>query len=333
MFHHHGRLRRWTPFLMALALTVACAADSGNRVPSYTIQRVVPDTGGNGPVRLGRLTFRGGIDIRGGGIGGLSGLAVFDDGRRFAAISDHGQVVRGDLSYDAGGGLAGASELTLQPLAGTGAKGLKRATDSEDLLRLPSGDWLVSFEGTPRVWRYPAAMGQRDALPVWLPVPADTATTPLNGGLEAMTLFADGRLLLLEEGNDNGNPVRRGWLAPGLPTAADDWQRLTYHARPGYRPTAAAALPDGGLLVLERHVSLLAGWGARLVRVPAAAVRPGGVLDGEEIASLGPPLPLDNYEGLTVRVGADGRLAVYLVSDDNFSPLQRTLLLMFTLDG
>lgn len=331
------RSGRWMTALLALGLTVACAADSAVPPAPATVRAVVPDHPApgaeGGAVRLGGLTYHGGIHIRGAGIGGLSGLSVSGDGQRFTAIGDRGHVVRGRLSYGPGGTLAGASDLGVQPLAGIHAKGLKRGADAEDLLRLPGGDWLVSFEGTPRLWRYGPDMGRADVVPVPVPVPADTATSPANGGLEAMTLFADGRMLVLEEGEDDGTPARRGWLAPRVPASAGEWQRVTYRARPGFRPTAAAALPDGGLLVLERHFSLLGGWGARLVRVPAAAVRPGGVLDGREVAEFGPPLPLDNYEGLSVRSGADGRLYVYVVSDDNFSPLQRTLLLLFTLDG
>ena len=40
---------------------------------------------------------------------------------------------------------------------------------------------------------------------------------------------------------------------------------------------------------------------------------------------------IDNMEGLSVHRAADGALVLTLISDDNFSPLQRTLLLQFTL--
>jgi hypothetical protein len=41
------------------------------------------------------------------------------------------------------------------------------------------------------------------------------------------------------------------------------------------------------------------------------------------------PLVVDNYEGIDVRAGSDGKNYLYLVSDDNFNPLQNTYLLMF----
>ena len=40
---------------------------------------------------------------------------------------------------------------------------------------------------------------------------------------------------------------------------------------------------------------------------------------------------IDNMEGLSVHRAADGALVLTLISDDNFSMLQRTLLLQFTL--
>jgi hypothetical protein len=56
------------------------------------------------------------------------------------------------------------------------------------------------------------------------------------------------------------------------------------------------------------------------------------VLAGAEIARLEPPLLADNFEGIAVAPAHRG-LHVLLVSDDNFHPLQRTLLLLFRYDA
>jgi hypothetical protein len=42
---------------------------------------------------------------------------------------------------------------------------------------------------------------------------------------------------------------------------------------------------------------------------------------------------IDNMEGLAVHRAATGELVLTLISDDNFSPIQRNLLLQFTLVG
>jgi hypothetical protein len=47
------------------------------------------------------------------------------------------------------------------------------------------------------------------------------------------------------------------------------------------------------------------------------------------IGELAPPLPSDNFEGLAVVPDAAGGAVLWVISDDNRSPLQRTLLLKF----
>ncbi len=106
---------------------------------------------------------------------------------------------------------------------------------------------------------------------------------------------------------------------------------LSYAKEGAFTPTGAARLPDGDVIVLERRFTLLGGLAARLLRLEAAALRPGAALGGRELARLGPPLSVDNMEGIATRRGPGGETLIYLISDDNFHPLQRTLLLMFEL--
>ncbi len=54
--------------------------------------------------------------------------------------------------------------------------------------------------------------------------------------------------------------------------------------------------------------------------------------ESEFQADRGQPLTIDNFEALATRRGPDGEILIYLMSDDNFSFFQRTLLLMFALD-
>ena len=109
------------------------------------------------------------------------------------------------------------------------------------------------------------------------------------------------------------------------------WSTLAYRPHGAFRPSGATLLPDGDVLVLERAFSLLGGFRSRLVRLPQDSIRPGAVLEGREIARLMPPLTHDNLEAVATRRGAHGETLIYLVSDDNFSVLQDTLLLMFAL--
>ncbi|HYD30529.1 MAG TPA: esterase-like activity of phytase family protein [Azospirillaceae bacterium] len=319
--------RRWATLLevaLACLVTVACLSrvetipGASTAVP---LSLEVPTLD-----RVGRLTYRGGLELQGdAGFGGLSSLSVLGDGNRFVAVSDVGAVIAGRLGYDDTGRLTEAGNFTTEPLLlEDGASEGKRGHDSEGLTRLPDGGWVVSFERHHRLLRYPRDFGRSGEPPVPLAVPPGLEDAPDNGGAEAVTTLADGRLLVLQEGA--GGAEHPAWVGDGR-----RWERLAYRPERRFRPTDAAMLPDGDVLVLERRASFAGGFGARIVRLKAAALRAGAVLEGEELARLGPPLTIDNFEGIAVQPGADGEVRVWIVSDNNFSVFQRTLLLMFTL--
>jgi hypothetical protein len=145
--------------------------------------------------------------------------------------------------------------------------------------------------------------------------------------LEALVALADGGLLALTEGQSNGSG-NVGYL-----WRDSAWSRLTYHAKANFKPTGASRLPGSDdLLVLERAAQTLSGFRVRLVRLAAGNIRAGAELRGEELASWGQSLTIDNFEALATRRGPDGEILIYLMSDDNFSFFQRTLLLMFALE-
>ena len=150
-------------------------------------------------------------------------------------------------------------------------------------------------------------------------------------GAEALVRLADGRFLILSEMASPRPGLARAMLLGGDPARpATHSAPLFYRAPEGFRATDATLLPDGRLLVLNRRADWLEGVGAALVVIDPRTIRPGAVLDGREIARLEWPFIVDNMEGLSVtREG--GRTIVWLASDDNFNPIQRTLLLKFAL--
>jgi hypothetical protein len=90
-------------------------------------------------------------------------------------------------------------------------------------------------------------------------------------------------------------------------------------------------LPSGDLLLLERKFSLLGGIGIRTRRIALASVAPGAVIDGPSIFNADLGNEIDNMEGIDAHVTPDGETVLTLISDDNFSMIQRNLLLQFTL--
>ncbi|AWK89223.1 esterase-like activity of phytase family protein [Azospirillum thermophilum] len=328
--------------LLLLVAAGGCAAGVQEMRPSPSVSRVPLDRERPAAETVGSLQFRGALDLTGvQGVVGLSGLWVAPDGSRFVAIGDSGTVAAGGLAYDSAGRLADARSVSSRPLPideGTSRKG--RRTDAEELVRIPDaagGGWLVSFERDHRFLHYGEGPDGPAGKPLRIEMPLDAAeTAPRNGGLEAVTILADGRLLAIEEGEEAARQEHRLWVSKkrfdaASPPGRQDWEQLTYRSAPQFRPAGAAALPDGGLLVLERRFSLIGGWGSRIVRVAAPALRPGGTVNGKELARLEPPMMNDNFEGIAVRQDPAGETLVYLISDDNGSPLQRTYLVMFAL--
>jgi hypothetical protein len=98
-----------------------------------------------------------------------------------------------------------------------------------------------------------------------------------------------------------------------------------------YDVSDAVLLPSGDLLVLERKFSLLAGVGIRIRRIGLKSVVPGAVVDGPSIFDADLGHEIDNMEGIDAHVTPEGDTVLTMVSDDNFSMIQRTLLLQFTL--
>ena len=93
----------------------------------------------------------------------------------------------------------------------------------------------------------------------------------------------------------------------------------------------AAVLPSGDILVLERKFSWLTGLFIRMRRVALTDIRPGALVDGPVLFSADLRQSIDNMEGLSVHRGPDGETVLTMISDDNFSRLQRTLLMQFEL--
>jgi hypothetical protein len=146
-----------------------------------------------------------------------------------------------------------------------------------------------------------------------------------------MARLADGRFLVFCEGSSDNHPVSDAILFDGDPADPATRAALLHYRRvPGYRVSDATILPDGRLLILNRRFQWLEGFSLVVTIAEARGLRAGATIERSEIARLEPPMTIDNMEGVSVTV-ENGRTIVWLVSDDNFFPLQQTLLLKFAL--
>ena len=270
--------------------------------------------------RLGRLLFLGGwaLSSNDGRFGGISALHVA--GGEMLALSDAGWRIR--LPLEPGRGPVRAEIAMVAQ--GPGSPDEKYNRDVESMV-VEGGDAWLGYEQANAVWRYRRgdfALGSAAEPPAM-------ARWRGNRGAEAMVRLADGRFLVFSEGSGGeseallfaGDPA-----VPGTPAS-----RLRYRPPEGYRITDAALLPDGRLALINRRVNLLEGFTTRLTLARLPELNEGALIAGEEAATFAGAVTRDNFEALSVtREG--GRTILWIASDDNYSPLQRTLLMKFALE-
>ena len=310
----------------------AAGCSPGLAAPLEIVARGVPLHADNPERQIaGSLRYRGGLELTSSDsrFGGLSALLLSEDGTRLTATTDRGHWITARLIADPNGAPRALAEAEIGALHGPGGVHLrgKSEADSESLTRLADGALAVGFERQHRLWRYPAGANPLAGHPEEIPAPAALQSLRSNSGIEALATLADGALLAIAEGRKNED------TSPAFLWRGGVWSELVYPRVPGFRPTGATTLPGGDLLVIERSFNIFDGVAIRLQRIAAAQIRAGATLRGTTLAVLRRPLTLDNMEGVAARRNpATGETLLYLISDDNFGPLQRTLLLVFALE-
>jgi hypothetical protein len=289
-----------------------------------------------GQARFGALSFRSGLELQANEreFGGFSGLWRSGDGGEIVAITDRARWLTARVAL-AGGRLAGLNDAVLAPMLGASGRPLRRSRfyDTE-ALTLSGGTAFVAVERSHGLLRFPWAKEGVRARAQAVPGPAELRDLPSNQGLEAIGVAPprsplSGALVAIAERarRGDGEPTR-GFVLSGPRAGAFDV------ARTGpFDVTDLAFLPSGEMLLLERRFSWLGGLGARIRRIPADAVAAGRTVDGPAIFEADGSQEIDNLEGLSIHRGPGSETVLTLISDDNFSALQRTLLLEFTLDG
>jgi len=288
----------------------------------------------------GKLQWAGGIELKSDSedFGGLSGLAVSHDGVRLLAVSDEGAWFTARILYDEKGRLAGLAEGMIAPMRGLDGKPIgpnKWLADAEALtVDNPDplkGKAYVAFERSHRIWVYDLGEEGFAAKPTQLLTQRDFGRLNTNAGIEALALLPPSaehavRLLAVTENTRDPRNHYRAFIFEDR-----NVNRLAVRAHEPFRPTDIARLPNGDFLLLERRFSMLAGVGMQIRLLKADDVKAGAVVDGEVLMQADPRYSIDNMEGIAVRDDGHGGQLVYIISDDNKSPLQRTLLLMFRL--
>jgi hypothetical protein len=284
-------------------------------------------------LRFGSLEFRSGLALtsRFPAFGGLSGLRLDAKGERFISFSDKGNWFTGRIVYQ-GREMTGLDDVEAAPMLGSDGKPIAaRGWFDSESIALDGRFVYIGLERVNQVLRFDFSKGFTRSLGEVVPLPPAARKLPFNKGLEALVFVPRGLPLagtliaMSERGLDaNGNLIA---FLVGGPTPGQFSVRRTN----SFDVSDAVLLPSGELLLLERKFSLLDGVGIRIRRIALASVAPGAVVDGPSIfdADLGDEI--DNMEGIDAHVTPEGDTVLTMVSDDNFSMIQRTLLLQFTL--
>jgi len=317
-------LRRWAGAVAAALALGACSGQPPLPVhplpvgPQIAVQATPVALSPRLPAAkaLGPFVYAGGVELTSADtarLHGLSDLKIWPDGR-LLSVGDEGDVFEGRIVLDEAGKLAGVTDGRLYPLTGEDGQPLsargKREADSEGIAELPDGDRLVSLERDDRILLYPAKGGPPRR------APAPSVVFPDNLGMEALAQDpASGPDAYIVGGEASGQ-TWICWLAAGCA------ESFLVAKDKDFGLTAVAPLPGGGRAYLLRAFSVLKG-----VRIILRLTGPHGrTLDELKLAA---PYTVDNFEGVAALPQADGSIRFYLISDDNFSNLQRTLLLAF----
>ncbi len=255
--------------------------------------------------------------------GGYSALVSDGDGL-FTAVSDQGKKL--DFTDPS----LGPPRTLMSEMFPT-LSGPKELRDAESMTRDPvTGRFWIGYEFRNAILRYDSDMdvnaGARpEAMRRW----------PHNEGPEALARLADGRFIVLSEGG-TAPDGRRGaaLLFPGDP-AKGAWPMSFRLDLPwGYAPSDMTALPDGRVLIVARKLvfPFPPRFAVKLLLADPATIRSGQAWRWNELAELHSPVPIDNYEGITVVPGNDGSVMIWLISADNLMATQRTLLLKLRWD-
>jgi hypothetical protein len=282
--------------------------------------------------RFGALEFRGGLVLSSNAktFGGFSELHIDPDGSHFVSASDRGIWLRGRIVYR-DGKPAGIADAEMAPMLGADGRSLISHGwfDSESLTER-DGMLYVGFERVEKIVRFNYRRDGLTARGEPIPVPPDFKTLENNQSLECLAAppkgspLSDKLIVVTERSLDDAGNMR-SFLLDGK-----NVERFTVKRHDDFDVSDCVVLPPGDLLLLERRFALLhGGLSMRIRRIPLASIKPGTVIDGTNLIEADLGYEIDNMEGIGVHRNASGETIITLISDDNFLPFQRTLLLQF----
>lgn len=200
--------------------------------------------------------------------------------------------------------------------------------DIESATRDPeTGTYWLGYESLHTIQRFSVASASQSRRDL-----SNEVDWSNNSGAEAMVRLADGRFIVIGEGQDEAlvfsDDPAEGAEAFTVPFVTP---------APDYAVTDMTQLPDGRIMLLMRNVV----WGyppfeclIAIGPAPESGASKGASRAWAPTVALrfDDVLPNENYEGVAAYGLPDGQIEVWVMSDDNFSVMQRTLLVKLLFD-
>jgi len=323
------KVRKTLSFLLALslccALTPTYAKDIAIKAESIEIFEMANDS----RTTFGQLEFLSGLILtsKDDNFGGLSGLRI-KDGTIFAVV-DQGLFVTAKIIREAGK-LSGLTDATISRLRNRKGECIKSKKQGDaEALEIVGQQFLVGFERNHRIDAFNLKGDKLFADERADPISFKKFDLPNNKGPEAIARVpGTNKLLAFAEYAPSDDNLHQAFIIEGEETIPFFVTLTT-----GYSLTDAAFLPDGNLLMLERFYTPITGPAMRIRKFDVSGLSEGQMLDGEIIMEATSEMEIDNMEGLAITQNQNGETILTLISDDNFSRNQRTVMLEFKLNN
>ena len=287
----------------------------------YKAEPVSPENQSDFDGRLNGLSLVGIWSLTSGRdeFGGLSGLVVSDSGD-LMAVSDQGQFIVLPTDRTTG---APAEFGRIAPMRGEDGALLAGKTQGDaEGLAMRDGVAFVSFERDHRVSAFDLQNcrgAAREVVISRLKPNVAGVELPNNRGPEGLALMHDGSLRVGIEARETGSAVS------GTLTTDGALVEVIETSPPAFQLLTGIDHRDGLTAIVYRAYDPVRGNRISFTVERGAARIASG--------SLKPPEPVDNIEGIALGPLKERKRRLWLISDDNFNPRQRTLLFAFELDA
>lgn len=254
--------------------------------------------------------------------GGFS-AALLGDKNKIYLISDRARLLEATAQFD-GNIFKCLKNSVMRPLRGNSTRGLVgHYGDSEGVSFGKNQDEiLVSFERAPRVIEY--HLKDKSLLPHKNYPLFEKSYLPYNESYESVRMLENGDILAVTE---YFVPKDKNFIRAYLYQAKKNkLKNLAIKPYKNYYITDVNILNNGDIVTLERYFSILTGISIIMRHFNRDEFLSGKVADGKVIFQQNSPEGADNFEALIVKHSEEGNW-FYLISDDNFTSLQDSLIL------